>query len=82
MPNRNKINDILRKLEKDNPGFVDKLNDKSVNEIRELQSLLKGFKITNFFVKRDNKTIPLEDGTARNIGRNKLIGFSYNLIFV
>jgi len=79
MPNRNEINDVLRKLEKDNPGFVDKLNDRSVNEIREIQSLLVGYRITNFFVKRDNETIPLADGTTKNIGGNRLIGFSYDM---
>lgn len=80
MPNRNKINDVLRKLEKENPGFVDKLNDESVNEIKEIQSFLKGFRIANFFVKRDNRTTPLNDGTTKNIGENRLTGFSYDMI--
>ena len=81
MPNRNKINDVLRKLERENPGFVDKQNDKSVNEIREIQSLLMGSRISNFFVKRDNQTTSLEDGTSKNTGGNRLIGFSYDMIF-
>jgi len=39
-----------------------------------------GFKIKKFFVKRDNQTVSLEDGTTKNIGRNKLKGFRYDLV--
>lgn len=45
MPNRNEINYVLRKIEKENPWFVDKLTDRSVNEIVKVQNLLMGFKI-------------------------------------
>ncbi|MBL7085833.1 MAG: hypothetical protein ISS28_01855 [Candidatus Cloacimonetes bacterium] len=74
------INEVLMDLEKKNPGFVDKLDDYEVNQIQEVKKILKGFKIVNFTVNHDNKTIRLAGSTKVNIGGNRLVGFNYTLI--
>lgn len=74
------INEVLMDLEKKNPGFVYKLDDYEVNQILEVKKILKGFKIVNFSVKRDNETIRLAGSTKVNIGGNRLVGFNYQIV--
>ena len=74
------INQVLRAIDNKNPGYVDTLNDNDVNNIPELKELLKGWRIVNFSVKRDNETKKFSGGSKTNIGGNRLVGFKYNLI--
>ncbi len=73
------INKVLRVIDSKNPGYVDTLNDNDINNIPEVKKLLKGFKIVNFSVKRDNEKQGLGDGTKKNAGGNKLREFNYTI---
>jgi hypothetical protein len=75
-----KINKILRTIDSKNSGYVDTLNDNDVNNIPEVKELLKGWKIVNFSVIRDNETKILANGSKTNIGGNRLISFNFTLI--
>jgi hypothetical protein len=79
MGRRDKIDQFLRDIENKKPCYVDTLSDFDVNEIPEVKELLKGFRIVNFTVIRDNETTRLADGSIKNKGGNKLLGFNYTL---
>jgi len=74
------INKVLRVIDSKNPAYLDTLNDSDVNNIPEVKELLRGFKIVNFTVNRDNETIRLADSTKVNIGGNRLVGFNYQIV--
>ena len=74
------INQILRTIERKDPGYVDTLDDNAVNEIQEVKDIRKRWRIKNFKVNRDNEFKVLGDGSAKNISGNRLIGFKYDSI--
>jgi hypothetical protein len=74
------INQILRTIERKDPGYVDTLDDNAVNELQEVKDIRKRWRIKNFKVNRDNEFKVLGDGSATNIGGNRLISFKYDLI--
>jgi len=74
-----KIRDILHSLDSKNPGCLDLLDDNAINNIPEIKAIRYKWHIRDFKVNRDNETIIIRDYT-KNIGCNKLKGFSFKLI--
>ena len=75
-----KIRDILHSLDRKNPGCLDLLDDNAINNIPEIKAIRYKWHIIDFKVNRDNETIIIRNHTKKNIGGNKLKGFSFRLI--
>ena len=71
---------ILEAIESKNPGCLDSLDDNAVNNIPEVKAIRNKWRIKNFKVNRDNETMVRGDCSTKNIGGNKLKGFSFQLI--
>lgn len=74
------IKQVLRMIDERDSGFLDKLDDNAINQLQEVKDIRKKWRLKNFKVNRDNQTIPLNDGSKKNIGRNRLVGFKFDLI--
>jgi hypothetical protein len=74
------IKKILHSLENENHGCLDSLDDNAVNNIPEIKAIRYKWQIKDFKVNRDNETMVLRNRKLKNIGGNKLKGFSFKLI--
>lgn len=83
MKYRKKIESILRKIDENNPGVLDGYSDNDINNIPEIQEILKDhIEILNFSFKRDYSSIKLGDGTTKETGSGKIKSFSFTLKYI
>jgi len=80
MGRRDEIKQVLRSLDKNNPGCLDNLDDYEINNIEEIKAIRNIWRIVNFRVKRDNDTHFFADGSENNIGDNRLKSFIFKLV--
>ncbi len=77
---RKKIESILRKIDENNPCVLDGYSDNDINNIPEIQEILKDhIEILNFSFKRDYSSIKLGDETIKETGSGKIKSFSFTL---